>query len=129
MDNLASLSILLAEMPQRIAMVGEYMVHDIIKNKVLIMVCRGPGFQISDFESNRLIAQKQVDGAHTLMSQSLAQVQGPVTFVHTYMNMYVCSIRACYVCIYSPCGQVLPIVPASERHDCTNMSPCDGYVQ
>ncbi|THH09040.1 hypothetical protein EW146_g8799, partial [Bondarzewia mesenterica] len=29
---------------------------------------RGPGFRISDFESNRIIAQLQVDGAHTLMN-------------------------------------------------------------
>ncbi|KAI0077234.1 Neutral/alkaline nonlysosomal ceramidase [Panus rudis PR-1116 ss-1] len=48
---------------------------------------RGPGFRISDFESNRIIAQRQVDGAKTLMSQSLAPVSGPVKWVHTYMNM------------------------------------------
>ncbi|KAI0343537.1 Neutral/alkaline nonlysosomal ceramidase [Trametopsis cervina] len=48
---------------------------------------RGPGFRISDFESNRIIGQKQVDGAKTLMSQKLAPVSGPVSFVHTYLNM------------------------------------------
>ncbi|KAJ3559863.1 hypothetical protein NM688_g75 [Phlebia brevispora] len=48
---------------------------------------RGPGFTISDFASNEIIAQKQVDGAQSLMNQTLAPVQGPVKFVHTYMNM------------------------------------------
>jgi len=50
---------------------------------------RGPGFRISDFESNRLIAQAQVDGAKTLMGQSLPSVNGPVKAVHSYMNMSV----------------------------------------
>ncbi|KAI0782937.1 Neutral/alkaline nonlysosomal ceramidase [Abortiporus biennis] len=50
---------------------------------------RGPGFRISDFESNRMIAQLQVDGAKSLMDtpQTLAPVSGPVSWVHTYMNM------------------------------------------
>lgn len=47
----------------------------------------GPGFRISDFESNRIIAQHQVDGAKTLMSQSLPAVTGTVKYVHTYVNM------------------------------------------
>ena len=49
----------------------------------------GPGFRISDFASNTIIAQKQVDGAQTIMNSALTPVQGPVTFVHTYLNMYV----------------------------------------
>ncbi|KAA1470483.1 Neutral/alkaline nonlysosomal ceramidase [Dentipellis sp. KUC8613] len=48
---------------------------------------RGPGFRTSDFESNRIIAQYQVDGAKTLMSGSLAPVSGAVKSVHTYLNM------------------------------------------
>ncbi|KIP08704.1 hypothetical protein PHLGIDRAFT_29473 [Phlebiopsis gigantea 11061_1 CR5-6] len=48
---------------------------------------RGPGFRISDFESNMIIAQRQVDGAKTLMSQTLPAVEGPVKYVHTYLNM------------------------------------------
>ncbi|OBZ65816.1 Neutral ceramidase [Grifola frondosa] len=48
---------------------------------------RGPGFLISDFESDMIIAQYQVDGAKTLMSQTLPAVSGPVRWVHTYMNM------------------------------------------
>ena len=47
----------------------------------------GPGFLISDFESDRIIAQHQVDGAQTLMSQTLPAVSGAVNYVHTYMNM------------------------------------------
>ncbi|TFY57319.1 hypothetical protein EVG20_g8593, partial [Dentipellis fragilis] len=48
---------------------------------------RGPGFRTSDFESNRIIAQYQVDGAKTLMGGSLAPVSGSVKSVHTYLNM------------------------------------------
>ncbi|KAK7691528.1 hypothetical protein QCA50_004927 [Cerrena zonata] len=48
---------------------------------------RGPGFRISDFESNTIIAQRQVNGAKTIMGQSLAAVSGPVKAVHAYMNM------------------------------------------
>ncbi|KZT65421.1 Neutral/alkaline nonlysosomal ceramidase [Daedalea quercina L-15889] len=50
---------------------------------------RGPGFRISDFESNRIIAQRQVDGAKTLMDHAddLLPITGPVRAVHTYANM------------------------------------------
>ncbi|KAI0262181.1 Neutral/alkaline nonlysosomal ceramidase [Gloeopeniophorella convolvens] len=48
---------------------------------------RGPGFLISDFESNRIIAQLQVDGARSLMNGNLAPVTGSVRSVHTYLNM------------------------------------------
>ncbi|RPD72229.1 Neutral/alkaline nonlysosomal ceramidase [Lentinus tigrinus ALCF2SS1-7] len=50
---------------------------------------RGPGFRDSNlgYESNRIIAQHQVDGAKTLMGQSLPAVSGPVKYVHTYVNM------------------------------------------
>jgi hypothetical protein len=50
---------------------------------------RGPGFRISDFESNRIIAQLQADGARSLMSGQLAPVTGAVRSVHTYLDMYV----------------------------------------
>ena len=50
---------------------------------------RGPGFRISDFESNRIIAQLQVDGAHSLMNGQLASVTGAVRTVHTYLDMCV----------------------------------------
>ncbi|TFY76333.1 hypothetical protein EWM64_g7679 [Hericium alpestre] len=48
---------------------------------------RGPGFRISDFESDRIIAQYQVDGANTLMGQTLAPVSGSVRWMHTYLNI------------------------------------------
>ncbi|KAI0269466.1 Neutral/alkaline nonlysosomal ceramidase, partial [Russula aff. rugulosa BPL654] len=48
---------------------------------------RGPGFRISDFESNRIIAQLQADGARSLMNGQLAPVTGAVRSVHTYLDM------------------------------------------
>ncbi|KAI0644858.1 Neutral/alkaline nonlysosomal ceramidase [Trametes meyenii] len=61
--------------------------HSTCGNKTEDCHGRGPGFRISDFESNRIIAQHQVDGAHALMNGGLAPVAGPVKWVHTYMNM------------------------------------------
>ncbi|KAF8058537.1 Neutral/alkaline nonlysosomal ceramidase [Lyophyllum atratum] len=48
---------------------------------------RGPGFRISDFESNRIIGDKQFKGAQAVMSGSRIPVSGTVRSVHTYMNM------------------------------------------
>ncbi|PBK90403.1 Neutral/alkaline nonlysosomal ceramidase [Armillaria gallica] len=48
---------------------------------------RGPGFRVSDFESNRIIGEKQFEGARTIMEGSLAPVSGTVRSVHVYMNM------------------------------------------
>ncbi|TFY54669.1 hypothetical protein EVJ58_g8721 [Rhodofomes roseus] len=50
---------------------------------------RGPGFRISDFESNRIIAQLQVDGAKRVMDhpEEMMPVSGPVNAVHTYADM------------------------------------------
>ena len=50
---------------------------------------RGPGFRISDFESSRIIAQLQVDGARSLMNGELPLVTGAVRSAHAYLNMYV----------------------------------------
>ncbi|KAJ3491469.1 hypothetical protein NLI96_g720 [Meripilus lineatus] len=61
--------------------------HSTCGNKTQDCHGRGPGFRISDYESNRIIAQAQVDGARTLMSKTLPAVSGPVSWVHTYMNM------------------------------------------
>jgi neutral ceramidase len=44
---------------------------------------------MSDFESNRIIAQLQVDGARSLMDGKLAPVTGAVRSVHTYLKMCV----------------------------------------
>ncbi|KAF5353132.1 hypothetical protein D9758_008800 [Tetrapyrgos nigripes] len=49
---------------------------------------RGPGFRISDFESNRLIGEAQFEGARTVMQgNNLSPVNGAVRSVHIYMNM------------------------------------------
>ncbi|EPQ55350.1 Neutral/alkaline nonlysosomal ceramidase [Gloeophyllum trabeum ATCC 11539] len=63
--------------------------HSTCGNKTEDCHGRGPGFRISDFESNRIIAQLQVDGASTIMSQgsSLPEVSGSVKSVHVYLNM------------------------------------------
>ncbi|KAI0333228.1 Neutral/alkaline nonlysosomal ceramidase [Cubamyces sp. BRFM 1775] len=61
--------------------------HSTCGNKTEDCHGRGPGFRISDYESNKIIAQYQVDGAKTLMGQQLTPITGPVKWVHTYMNM------------------------------------------
>ncbi|KAK1236287.1 hypothetical protein PQX77_000448 [Marasmius sp. AFHP31] len=48
---------------------------------------RGPGFRISDFESNRLIGEAQFKGAQTIMNGNLSPVSGAVRSVHVYVNM------------------------------------------
>ncbi|TRM69784.1 Neutral/alkaline nonlysosomal ceramidase [Schizophyllum amplum] len=48
---------------------------------------RGPGFRISDFESNRIIGQKQYEGARTIMDGARSEVSGAVRSVHVYLNM------------------------------------------
>jgi len=49
---------------------------------------RGPGFRVSDFESNRLIGSYQFEGAKKIMEQqSLTSISGPVRAVHTYVDM------------------------------------------
>ncbi|PIL32954.1 hypothetical protein GSI_05072 [Ganoderma sinense ZZ0214-1] len=61
--------------------------HSTCGNKTEDCHGRGPGFRISDFESNRIIAQHQVDAASLLMGQTLPSVSGSLKYVHTYMNM------------------------------------------
>ena len=70
-----------------------------ISTKPLKLLGRGPGFRISDFESNRIIAQYQADGASTLMRQTLPAVSGAVKYVHTYLNMQVST--APFICASS----------------------------
>ncbi|KAG8789026.1 hypothetical protein FRC12_013975 [Ceratobasidium sp. 428] len=49
---------------------------------------RGPGFRVSDFESNRIIGENQFKGAKTLMDgNTLKSVRGAVRSLHTYVNM------------------------------------------
>ncbi|KAI0705267.1 Neutral/alkaline nonlysosomal ceramidase [Cerioporus squamosus] len=63
--------------------------HSTCGNKTQDCHGRGPGFRDSNlgFVSNTIIAQHQVDGARTLMAQSLPAVSGVVKYVHTYVNM------------------------------------------
>ncbi|KAF9047592.1 ceramidase [Panaeolus papilionaceus] len=48
---------------------------------------RGPGFRISDFESNRIIGETQFRGAHKIMNGPLSPVQGAVRSAHVYVQM------------------------------------------
>lgn len=48
---------------------------------------RGPGFRVSDFESNRIIGERQFQGAKTIMSGNRIPVTGAVKSVHAYLNM------------------------------------------
>ncbi|KAF8922013.1 Neutral/alkaline nonlysosomal ceramidase [Mucidula mucida] len=43
---------------------------------------RGPGFLISDFESNRIIGEKQYLGARSVMEDTMSPVSGAVRSVH-----------------------------------------------
>jgi len=49
----------------------------------------GPGFRISDFESNRIIGEAQFKGAQTIMNGNLSPVSGAVRSVHVNVNMSV----------------------------------------
>ncbi|GAB1523209.1 hypothetical protein RhiTH_006340 [Rhizoctonia solani] len=48
---------------------------------------RGPGFRVSDFESNLIIGTNQFNGAKTLMGSTLPGVSGAVRSLHSYVNM------------------------------------------
>lgn len=51
---------------------------------------RGPGFHISDFESNRIIGQAQFEATQTVMEgNDMTGVSGSVRSVHVYLDMYV----------------------------------------
>ncbi|KAL8283544.1 hypothetical protein RQP46_005647 [Phenoliferia psychrophenolica] len=47
----------------------------------------GPGFRVSDFESNRIIGTNQHDAAVALMSSSLTAISGPIKSTHQYTTM------------------------------------------
>lgn len=51
----------------------------------------GPGFLISDFESNHIIGNLQFQGAQKIMNGQLAPVSGTVKSVHAYMDMWASS--------------------------------------
>lgn len=54
---------------------------------------RGPGFRISDFESNFLIGKAQATGAQAVMSGTRTPVTGSVRSVHQFVNMFVIDCR------------------------------------
>ena len=80
--------------------------HSTCGNKTEDCHGRGPGFRISDFESNRIIGELQFEGARSVMESSLVdvaepgvgrtKVTGPVRSVHVYLNM--CVLR--YYCFF-----------------------------
>jgi hypothetical protein len=76
---------------------------------------RGPGFRISDFESNRIIGQLQFEGARTIMNADLAPVNGSVRSVHIYLNMQV-PYTNCYLMSVKVAPKGIPSIQAAERH-------------
>ncbi|KIJ45376.1 hypothetical protein M422DRAFT_46823 [Sphaerobolus stellatus SS14] len=48
---------------------------------------RGPGFRVSDFESNLIIGQTQAQGAQGILNGQLTPVVGSVRSVHQFINM------------------------------------------
>lgn len=48
---------------------------------------RGPGFRVSDFESNRIIGDIQFRGAQKIMNGPLSAVSGTVRSIHVYLEM------------------------------------------
>ncbi|KAF8706768.1 Neutral/alkaline non-lysosomal ceramidase, C-terminal, partial [Rhizoctonia solani] len=51
---------------------------------------RGPGFRVSDFESNLIIGTNQFNGAKTLMGSTLPGVSGAVRSLHSYVELLFC---------------------------------------
>lgn len=91
--------------------------HSTCGNKTQDCHGRGPGFQTSDFASNLIIAQKQVDGAKALMEGAdkgkMVSVTGPVGFVHVYLDMYVAKASIRIPGEYSCDLQGVPFLHAS----------------
>ena len=88
---------------------------------------RGPGFRISDFESNRIIGQLQFEGARTIMNRDLAPVNGSVRSVHTYLNMQVPQMDG-YLMSVKVAPKGFSSIQAAERYSCYDMSGCPGFV-
>jgi len=61
--------------------------HSTCGGKVQECHGRGPGYLVSDFESNRLIGEAQFLGAQKIMSGTLSPVHGTVKSVHAYVTM------------------------------------------
>lgn len=68
---------------------------------------RGPGFRISDFESNKIIGQKQFEGAHSIMNGPLDPVSGSVRSVRVHLDMSFHKFRLPNGSIVSTCPPAL----------------------
>ncbi|CDS09532.1 hypothetical protein LRAMOSA10892 [Lichtheimia ramosa] len=64
---------------------------------------RGPGWQISDYESNRIIGQRQADFAIELLKNADHMVQGPVDFRQKYWDITKTIIKKRDGTFGSPC--------------------------
>ena len=49
--------------------------------------CRGPGWHVSDYESNRIIGQNQADMAIKLFNEATEKLDGPVDFRQKYWDI------------------------------------------
>ena len=64
---------------------------------------RGPGWQISDYESNRIIGQRQADLAIELLENADHMVQGPVDFRQKYWDITKTIIKKRDGMLGTPC--------------------------
>lgn len=117
----------LAEMLLRVVMAGLFLSKCDIGLSSLIStskIYRGPGFRISDFESNRIIGENQFLGAKKLMDgNSLASIKGAVRSLHTYVNMCVICVacdlpRGLISWITSRSSYSFPLANGTTVHTC-----------
>lgn len=132
MANHAMQTIPLVVAPWRTAMAGEEFGH-LFFVRSLNCNLSGPGFRISDFESNRIIGTAQFQGAQTIMNGPLSSVSGTVKSVHINMNMFVVMILPLFyrhLTVHSICLFVKdePFVRIDKWHSRANMSCCNGLV-
>lgn len=64
---------------------------------------RGPGWKVSDYESNRIIGQRQADLAIELLENADRMVQGPVDFRQKYWDITKTIIEKRDGTLGSPC--------------------------
>lgn len=113
------------------AMAGAYWTfHHIMEIFSLYVFLSGPGFRVSDFESNTIIGNAQFQGALTLMSQTLSAVTGAVKSVHAYLNMCVSRSFRWAFCINGLifCHQGQPYVYFAQRDNGADLPSCYGYA-
>lgn len=89
MDSRVTLFMQLAAEKSKIAMAG--VCNIVLDANRQPTYPSGPGFRISDFESNRIIGDLQFQGTQRIMNGQLTPVSGTVKSVHAYLNMWVSS--------------------------------------